>query len=122
MAKSRLPCLGMIGPPSVGGVHPHFMGPVGLARESATQALQLCAQLQIGHAVTVKMPSGLRKGVSSGGSSCPSSLQTWMMAWATAKRLLRVSSGLSPQATQPLRVGTSARYIQPWSSAGSCST
>ena len=69
VAKSRLPCLGMIPRRPVGGVHPHFVGPIGLAPESATQGLQLCAEFPAGHAVTVKVPSGLRKGVSSGGQA-----------------------------------------------------
>ena len=107
VARSQLLCLGLIARRPLAGVHPHFAGlatirgPGRLAPESATQAFQLCAQLPAGHAVTVKVPSERCKEVSSGGMPWPSSLQTWMMVCATAKRLLRVSSGVSPQATQP---------------------
>ena len=60
---------------SVGWVHPDFVGPVGLALECASQEFELPAEFPVGHAATVRVPLGLRRGVISGGSVSPSSLR-----------------------------------------------
>ena len=61
---------------AVAWVHPYFVGSVGLSLESASQCFQLPAQFSVGHAATVRVPLGLRRGVTSGGSASPSSLQS----------------------------------------------
>ena len=48
---------------AVGWVHPDFVGPVGLALECASQEFELPAEFPVGHAATVRVPLGLRRGV-----------------------------------------------------------
>ena len=92
VARSRLPCLGMIARRPLAAFTYISWDPLAWRRNLqprlSTQAFRLCAQVPAGHAVTVKAPSERCKGV----RSCPSSLQTWMMVCATAKRLLRVAN------------------------------
>ena len=105
VARSRFPCLGMGVRRPFAGFTPQLVGSICLPLESAAQDLQLSAHFPVGHAVTVRLPSRLRRGLSPG-AAFPFSFRSWMMPWATAKRLFKVSSGVSPHACSPAGWGS----------------
>ncbi len=106
-------------PSPVCGVQPDLVGTSSLAVKDTPQSLQFPAQFPIGHAATIKVPPVHFCKVKAGGKGSPFSLQSSIIILATSCSSSRVSSGVCPHALQPCNAGTSARYIQPWSSSGS---